>query len=77
MGLQQLLLDLSKRKVFKGKICLLYTSDVYKRQAVVSMLCVILILPALFILCDKLICLSTAGMHIKTKMLTEDHDHES
>lgn len=47
------------------------------RGAVVSMLCVILILPALFILCDKLICLSTAGMHIKTKMLTEDHDHES
>ena len=34
------------------------------RGAVVSMLCVILILPALFILCDKLICLSTAGMHI-------------
>lgn len=32
------------------------------RGAVVSMLCVILILPALLMLCDKLICLTTVGM---------------
>ena len=32
------------------------------RGAVISMLCVILILPALFMLCDKLICATTFGM---------------
>ncbi len=38
------------------------------RGAVVSMLCVILILPALLMLCDRLICATTAGMkHIRTK----------
>lgn len=37
------------------------------RGAVVSMLCVILILPALLMLCDKLICVTTWGMKSKTK----------
>lgn len=32
------------------------------RGAVVSMLCVILILPALLMLCDKLVCVTTVGM---------------
>lgn len=37
------------------------------RGAVVSMLCVIFILPALLVLCDKLICATTLGMrHIKS-----------
>ena len=37
------------------------------RGAVVSMLCVIFILPALLVLCDKIICATTLGMrHIKS-----------
>ena len=32
------------------------------RGAVISMVCVILILPALFMLCDRIICATTAGM---------------
>lgn len=37
------------------------------RGAVVSMLCVIFILPALIVLCDKIICATTLGMrHIKS-----------
>ncbi len=41
------------------------------RGAVISMLCVILILPALFMLCDKLICVTTLGMRSKTKTKQE------
>lgn len=38
------------------------------RGAVVSMLCVIFILPALLMLCDKLVCVTTLGMkHISVK----------
>ena len=37
------------------------------RGAVVSMLCVILILPSLLMLCDKLICATTLGMRLCTK----------
>ncbi len=37
------------------------------RGAVVSMLCVIFILPALLMLCDKIICATTAGMPRKPK----------
>lgn len=42
------------------------------RGAVVSMLCVIFILPALLMLCDKLVCKTTLGMtHIGKKAKTE------
>ena len=37
------------------------------RGAVISMLCVILILPALLLLLDKAICVTTLGMKKKTK----------
>ena len=37
------------------------------RGAVVSMLCVTLILPALLMLCDKLICATTVGMRKQNK----------
>ena len=40
-----------------GSMCMLLA-----RGAVISMVCVILILPALFMLCDKLICAGTKGM---------------
>lgn len=39
------------------------------RGAVVSMLCVIFILPSLLMLCDKLICATTFGMSLKRKSL--------
>ena len=37
------------------------------RGAIISMLCVILILPALLMLCDKLVCTTTFGMRKATK----------
>lgn len=40
------------------------------RGAVVSMLCVIFILPALLLLCDKLICVTTFGMKKKNLEVT-------
>ena len=41
------------------------------RGAIVSMLCVIFILPALLMLCDKLICATTIGMKHISKKQTE------
>ena len=41
------------------------------RGAIVSMLCVILILPALLVLCDKLICVTTLGMKETRKIHSE------
>ena len=41
------------------------------RGAIVSMLCVILILPALLVLCDKLICVTTLGMKEPRKIHSE------
>ena len=45
-----------------GSMCMLMA-----RGAVVSMLAVILILPALLLLCDKLVCMTTWGMKKKTR----------
>lgn len=42
------------------------------RGAVVSMLCVIFILPALLMLCDKLICVTTLGMNSKKQKQTKN-----
>lgn len=42
------------------------------RGAVVSMLCVIFILPALLMLCDKLICVTTLGMNPKKHKQTKN-----
>lgn len=42
------------------------------RGAVVSMLCVIFILPALLMLCDKAVCATTAGMRRNKKIDLED-----
>ncbi len=44
------------------------------RGAVVSMLCVIFILPALLMLCDKLICFSTIGMKNCVSLKRENKD---
>ena len=41
------------------------------RGAVVSMLCVIFILPALLMLCDKIICKTTVGMKHIVKINSE------
>ena len=47
------------------------------RGAIVSMLCVIFILPALLMLCDKLVCVTTLGMtHLSKKQKTEVTVHE-
>ena len=46
-----------------GSMCMLMA-----RGAIVSMLAVILILPALLLLCDKLICATTWGMRKKTRL---------
>lgn len=46
-----------------GSMCMLMA-----RGAIVSMLAVILILPALLLLCDKLICATTLGMKLKNKI---------
>ena len=45
-----------------NSICMLLA-----RGAVISMLCVILILPALLLLLDKIICVTTLGMKKKTE----------
>ena len=52
-----------------GSMCMLMA-----RGAIVSMLAVIFILPALLLLCDKIICATTWGMRKKTH-LTDDSGH--
>ena len=55
-----------------GSMCMLMA-----RGAVISMLMVIFALPALLMLCDKLICKTTAGMtHIKNKTVAEVKKNE-
>ncbi len=46
------------------------------RGAIVSMLAVILILPPLLLLCDKVICATTLGMHINRGEKRFDHKRE-
>lgn len=52
-----------------GSMCMLMA-----RGAIVSMLAVIFILPALLLLCDKIICATTWGMRKKT-LFTDDSGH--
>ena len=52
-----------------GSMCMLMA-----RGAIVSMLAVIFILPALLLLCDKIICATTWGMRKKTHF-TDDYGH--
>ena len=52
-----------------GSMCMLMA-----RGAIVSMLAVIFILPALLLLCDKIICATTCGMRKKTHF-TDDSGH--
>ena len=55
-----------------GSMCMLMA-----RGAVISMLMVIFALPALLMLCDKLICKTTAGMtHIKNETVAEVKKNE-
>ena len=55
-----------------GSMCMLMA-----RGAVISMLMVIFALPALLMLCDKLICKTTAGMtHIKNETVAEGKKNE-
>ena len=53
-----------------GSMCMLMA-----RGAIVSMLAVIFILPALLLLCDKIICATTWGMRKKTHF-TDDSGHD-